>query len=124
MRWTAGVTCLDHVRNVSIRQRFGLASIADKLHEARLRWYGMFFVRMATPSGIVALNIHVARKPPDGRPRQRWLDTMHMNLKKLASIPIKRLIVRSGAVTLEEWTPPLRDTNAEEKGKEPEPETY
>ncbi|VDP14965.1 unnamed protein product [Heligmosomoides polygyrus] len=40
LRWTAGVTRLDHVRNVSIRQRFGFAPSADKLREARLRWYG------------------------------------------------------------------------------------
>ncbi|VDO98701.1 unnamed protein product [Heligmosomoides polygyrus] len=32
------------VRNVSIRQKFGVAPIADKLHEVLLRWYG-YFVR-------------------------------------------------------------------------------
>ncbi|VDO68219.1 unnamed protein product [Heligmosomoides polygyrus] len=40
LRWTAGVTRLDRVRNDSIRQRFGVTSIVEKLREARLRWYG------------------------------------------------------------------------------------
>ncbi|VDO66575.1 unnamed protein product [Heligmosomoides polygyrus] len=40
LRWTAGVTRLDRVRNDIIRQRFGVAPIAEKLREARLRWYG------------------------------------------------------------------------------------
>ncbi|VDO66031.1 unnamed protein product [Heligmosomoides polygyrus] len=40
LRWTAGVTRLDRVRNETMRQRFGVASITDKLREARLRWYG------------------------------------------------------------------------------------
>ncbi|VDO90153.1 unnamed protein product [Heligmosomoides polygyrus] len=40
LRWTAGVTRLDHIRNDAIRQKFGVAPIADKIREARLRWYG------------------------------------------------------------------------------------
>ncbi|VDP05884.1 unnamed protein product [Heligmosomoides polygyrus] len=40
LRWAAGVTRLDRARNDAIRQRFGVAPIAEKLREARLRWYG------------------------------------------------------------------------------------
>ncbi|PIO63769.1 hypothetical protein TELCIR_14623 [Teladorsagia circumcincta] len=40
LRWTAGVTRLDHVRNDTIRERFGVAPITDNMREARLRWYG------------------------------------------------------------------------------------
>ncbi|VDP11551.1 unnamed protein product [Heligmosomoides polygyrus] len=40
LRWTAGVTRVDHIRNDAIRQKFGVAPIADKMREARLRWYG------------------------------------------------------------------------------------
>ncbi|VDP08946.1 unnamed protein product [Heligmosomoides polygyrus] len=36
LRWTAGVTRLDRVRNDTIRQSFGVVPIADKLREARL----------------------------------------------------------------------------------------
>ncbi|PIO72155.1 hypothetical protein TELCIR_05923 [Teladorsagia circumcincta] len=40
LRWTAGVTRLDHVRDDTIRERFGVAPVTDKMREARLRWYG------------------------------------------------------------------------------------
>ncbi|VDP29306.1 unnamed protein product [Heligmosomoides polygyrus] len=32
--WTAGVTRMDHIRNDVIRQKFGVAPIADKMREA------------------------------------------------------------------------------------------
>ncbi|VDO65843.1 unnamed protein product [Heligmosomoides polygyrus] len=38
--WTAGVTRMDRIRNDVIRQKFGVVPIADKMREARLRWYG------------------------------------------------------------------------------------
>ncbi|VDP00672.1 unnamed protein product [Heligmosomoides polygyrus] len=40
LRWTAGVTRMDRIRNEAIRQKFAFAPIADKMREARLRWYG------------------------------------------------------------------------------------
>ncbi|VDP12704.1 unnamed protein product [Heligmosomoides polygyrus] len=40
LRWMAGVTRLDRIRNEAIRQKFGVAPIADKMREANLRWYG------------------------------------------------------------------------------------
>ncbi|VDP61324.1 unnamed protein product [Heligmosomoides polygyrus] len=40
LRWTAGVTRMDRIQNDVIRQKFGVAPIADKMREARLRWYG------------------------------------------------------------------------------------
>ncbi|VDP27980.1 unnamed protein product [Heligmosomoides polygyrus] len=40
LRWTAGVTGMNRLRNDVIRQKFGVAPIADKVREARLRWYG------------------------------------------------------------------------------------
>ncbi|VDO64497.1 unnamed protein product [Heligmosomoides polygyrus] len=82
LRWTAGVTRLDHVRNVSIRQRFGVAPIADKLCEARLRWYGHVLRADGDTVRKIGLNIDVPGKRPKGRPRQRWIDTLHMDLKE------------------------------------------
>ncbi|VDO90026.1 unnamed protein product [Heligmosomoides polygyrus] len=52
LRWTAGVTRLGRVRNDAIRQRFGVAPIAEKLHEARLRWYGHVLCAKTTMSVI------------------------------------------------------------------------
>ncbi|EYC13658.1 hypothetical protein Y032_0043g846 [Ancylostoma ceylanicum] len=40
LRWTVGVTHADRTRNEKICERFGIAPIADKLRETRLRWYG------------------------------------------------------------------------------------
>ncbi|VDO80378.1 unnamed protein product [Heligmosomoides polygyrus] len=37
LRWTAGVTRMDRIRNNIIRQKFGVAPIANKMREARLR---------------------------------------------------------------------------------------
>ncbi|VDO98699.1 unnamed protein product [Heligmosomoides polygyrus] len=42
LRWTAGVTRTDRIRNDAIwqiRKKFGVAPIVDKLREALLRWY-------------------------------------------------------------------------------------
>ncbi|VDO87998.1 unnamed protein product [Heligmosomoides polygyrus] len=37
LRWTAGVTRMDRIQNDAIRQKFGVAPIAEKMREARLR---------------------------------------------------------------------------------------
>ncbi|VDO98885.1 unnamed protein product [Heligmosomoides polygyrus] len=78
LRWTAGVTRLDLIRNVSIRQMFDVA--ADKLREARLRWYGL--VLRANDDTVRKIGLtDVPGKWPKGRPKQRWIDTLHMDLK-------------------------------------------
>ncbi|VDP17072.1 unnamed protein product [Heligmosomoides polygyrus] len=81
LRWTAGVTRLDRVRNDTIQQRFGVVPIDDKLREARLRWYG--HVLRANDDSVckIGLNLEVPGKRPRGRPKQRWLDTLHLDLK-------------------------------------------
>ncbi|VDO19312.1 unnamed protein product [Heligmosomoides polygyrus] len=40
VRWTVVVRRLDCIRNNELRQRFGVAPVAGKLREARLRWCG------------------------------------------------------------------------------------
>ncbi|VDO78173.1 unnamed protein product [Heligmosomoides polygyrus] len=87
LRWTASVTRLDHVRNASIRQRFGVVPIADKLCEARLRWYGHVLRADGDAVWKMGINIDVPGKRPKGRPRQRWLDTLHMDLKEAGIHP-------------------------------------
>ncbi|VDP20896.1 unnamed protein product [Heligmosomoides polygyrus] len=81
LRWTAGVTRLDRIRNDATRQKFGVAPIADKMREARLRWYG--HVLRGEEDGVrkIGLNFEVIGKRPRGRPKQRWLDTLHADLK-------------------------------------------
>jgi len=40
IRWICGHTRLDKIRNEVIRSKIGVASIADKLRDARLCWFG------------------------------------------------------------------------------------
>ncbi|VDO94687.1 unnamed protein product [Heligmosomoides polygyrus] len=42
LRWTAGVTRMVRIRSEAIRQKFGVAPIADKMRGARLRCSGIF----------------------------------------------------------------------------------
>ncbi|VDO74180.1 unnamed protein product [Heligmosomoides polygyrus] len=81
LRWTAGITRLDRVPNDATRQRFGVVPIADKLREARLRWYG--HVLRANDDSVckIGLNLEVPGKRPGGRPKQYCLDTLHLDLK-------------------------------------------
>lgn len=39
LRWTCGHTRSDKIRNEVIREKVGVASMADKM-DARLRWFG------------------------------------------------------------------------------------
>ena len=81
LRWISGVTRFDHVRNDDIRQRYGVAPITEKLREARLRWYGHVLRADDNSLAQIGLNIDIPGKRPKGRPRQRWLDTLHADLQ-------------------------------------------
>ncbi|VDP03537.1 unnamed protein product [Heligmosomoides polygyrus] len=110
LRWTAGVTLMDRIRNDAIRQKFGVAPIADKMREARLRrmdrirndairqkfgvapiadkmrearlrWYGPVLRGKEDSVRKIGLNLEVIGKRLRGRPKQRWADTSHMDLK-------------------------------------------
>ncbi|VDP09717.1 unnamed protein product [Heligmosomoides polygyrus] len=72
---------LDRVRNDIIRQRFGVVPISDKLHEARLRWYGHVLCANDDTVRKIGLNLGVLDKRPRGCPKQRWLDMLHLDLK-------------------------------------------
>ncbi|VDP11557.1 unnamed protein product [Heligmosomoides polygyrus] len=79
LRWTAGVTRMDRIRNDVIRQKFGVAPIVYRMREARLRWY----VLRGKEDSVrkIGLNFEVIGKRPRGRPKQRWSDTLHTDLK-------------------------------------------
>ncbi|VDO63923.1 unnamed protein product [Heligmosomoides polygyrus] len=88
LRWTAGVTRMDRIRNDAIRQKFGVAPIADKMREARLRWYGHVLRGKEDSVRKIGLELEVAGKRPRGRPKQRWSDTLHKDMKKSDTRPI------------------------------------
>ncbi|KIH64119.1 hypothetical protein ANCDUO_05575 [Ancylostoma duodenale] len=81
LRWMGGVIRLDRICNQDIRQRFDIAPITEKLREARLRWYG--HVLRADNDSIrkIGFDLDVRGKRPKGRPKQRWMDTLHAVLK-------------------------------------------
>ncbi|VDP06679.1 unnamed protein product [Heligmosomoides polygyrus] len=79
--WTAGVTRMDRIRNDAIRQKFGVAPIADKMREARLRWYGHVLRGKEDSVRKIGLELEVSGKRPRGRPKQRWSDTLHTDMK-------------------------------------------
>ncbi|VDO85005.1 unnamed protein product [Heligmosomoides polygyrus] len=81
LRWTAGVTRMDRIRNEAIRQKFGVAPIADKMCEARLRWYGHVLRGNEDSVRKIGLEVEVSGKRPRGRPKQRWSITLHTDLK-------------------------------------------
>ncbi|EYB87600.1 hypothetical protein Y032_0259g472 [Ancylostoma ceylanicum] len=81
LRWMAGVTRYDHICNEDIRHRFGIATMADKLREARLRWYGHVLRADNATVCKIALNLDVPGKRPKRRPKQRWIDTLYSDLK-------------------------------------------
>ncbi|VDP14558.1 unnamed protein product [Heligmosomoides polygyrus] len=80
LRWTAGVTLMDRIRNEAIRQKFGVAPIADKMLEGHLRWCGHVLRGKEDSVRKIGLELEVSGKRPRGRPKQRWSDTLHMDM--------------------------------------------
>ncbi|VDO81485.1 unnamed protein product [Heligmosomoides polygyrus] len=52
-----------------------------RVREARLRWYGHVLRGKEDSVRKIGLNFEVIGKRPKGRPKQRWLDTLHADLK-------------------------------------------
>ena len=80
LRWISGVTRFDHVRNDDSRKRYGIASINEKLREARLRWYGHVLRSDIKSLAHIAYSLKVTGARPKGRPKQGWTDTLHIDL--------------------------------------------
>ncbi|KIH63339.1 hypothetical protein ANCDUO_06360 [Ancylostoma duodenale] len=67
LRWMGGVTRLDRICNQVIRQRFGVAPITRKVHEARLRWYGHVLRADNDNFCKIGFDLDVPGKRPKGR---------------------------------------------------------
>ncbi|VDP41397.1 unnamed protein product [Heligmosomoides polygyrus] len=63
LRWTAGVTRMDRIRNETIRQKIGVAPIADKMRQACLRWYGHVLREKEDSVRKTGLNFEVIGNP-------------------------------------------------------------
>ncbi|XP_063538680.1 uncharacterized protein LOC134747932 [Cydia strobilella] len=82
LRWSAGVTMMDKIRNVYIRGSFKVVPITEKLTEKRLRWYGHGQRRPVEYMVKVALDIPTTKRG-SGRPPATWLRTVQQDLKDL-----------------------------------------
>lgn len=87
LRWMCGHTRKDRIRNDCIRGVLGVAPIAEKITENRLRWFGHVQRRsreapVRRVEGIVFSPIKRRR----GRPRRTWEELVKMDLK-LNNIP-------------------------------------
>ncbi|VDP27224.1 unnamed protein product [Heligmosomoides polygyrus] len=56
---------MDRIRNDAIRQKFGVAPIADKMREARLRWYGHVLRGKEDSVRKIGLNFEKINKKPE-----------------------------------------------------------
>lgn len=81
LRWSAGVTLLDKIRNEYIRGSFKVAPITEKVQEKRLRWYGHVQRRPDDHMVKLALNLPTT-KLSRGRPLSTWLTTVEKDLKE------------------------------------------
>ncbi|VDP05237.1 unnamed protein product [Heligmosomoides polygyrus] len=83
LRWTAGVTRMDRIRNL----KFSVVPIADKMREARLRWYGHVLRGKEYSIRKIGLELEVSGSRPRRRPKQRLSDTLHTDMKVTGVYP-------------------------------------
>ncbi|KAG5591816.1 hypothetical protein H5410_042330 [Solanum commersonii] len=79
-----GHTRSDKIRNEVIREEVGVASVVDKLREARLRWFGHVKRRCADApvrrcEGLVVEGTRRGR----GRPKKYWGEVIRQDLAQL-----------------------------------------
>ncbi|KAG5580363.1 hypothetical protein H5410_050990 [Solanum commersonii] len=84
LRWMCGHTRSDKIRNEVIREKVGVASVVDKLREARLRWFGHMKRRGADApvrrcEGLVVEGTQRGR----GRPKKYWGEVIRQDLAQL-----------------------------------------
>ena len=81
LRWSLGVTRLDHVINEDVRKTLGVAPISEKMREARLRWYGHVVRADAESVARRALALSPDGQRPRGRPKKRWMDCLREDMQ-------------------------------------------
>ncbi|EMS60091.1 Retinoblastoma-related protein 1 [Triticum urartu] len=82
LRWMCGHTRKDRVRNDDIRDRVGVAPIAEKLCPHRLRWFGHIQRRPLEAPGHSGRLKHAENvKRGRGRPNLTWEEAVNRDLK-------------------------------------------
>ena len=85
-RWICGHTKLDKIRNEVIRGKIGVASIQDKIREARLRWFGHIRRSMDAPVRRCEKFDRPNYRRSRGRPKKSWSEVMRHDLKTLGLV--------------------------------------
>ena len=77
LRWTAGVSRLDKIRNSHIKQSLNLkTSITDRVSTKRLKYFGHVARMPLHRNPKIALEGQVQGIRPRGRPPKKWLDCL------------------------------------------------
>ncbi|KAF3677843.1 Tubulin-folding cofactor B [Capsicum annuum] len=84
LRWMCGLTRGDRVRNVTVREKVGVALLEDKMREGRLRWFG-HVMRRGTDAPVcrcerLALDGFRRRR---ARPKKYWREVIRHDMEQL-----------------------------------------
>uniref|UniRef100_W5NMT3 ribonuclease H n=1 Tax=Lepisosteus oculatus TaxID=7918 RepID=W5NMT3_LEPOC len=80
LRWTLGLTRLEHVMNEEVRKTLKVTTITEKMRELRLQLYGHVLRRNDTSMAKTALELNVEGRRPRGRPFTHWLVRLKDNM--------------------------------------------
>ncbi|PHU01184.1 Tyrosine aminotransferase [Capsicum chinense] len=84
LRWMCGLTRGDKVRNETVREKVGVASVEDKMRKVRLRWFG-HVMRRGTNAPVrrcerLALD---GFRRGRGRPKKYWREVIRRDMEQL-----------------------------------------
>jgi len=89
IHWVCGLTRLDKIRNEVIRGKIGVASIKDKMREARLRWFGHIRRRSrSAPVRRCEMIEYLEYRRSRGRPKKNWSEVIRHDLKTLGLMEV------------------------------------
>lgn len=87
LRWSLGHTLLDHMPNTETRKRAGVAPIADKMRERRLRWFGHVYRADDDAVAKSGMQTEAPGRRPAGRPKLRYQDTLNRDMEATSLRP-------------------------------------
>ncbi|KFD60574.1 hypothetical protein M514_12603 [Trichuris suis] len=92
VRRTIRISRLEHTPNEMVRLSMGVAPIVNKVTEKWLRWFGHVLRREDNhPAKQLLLHTEIELKRPRGRPKLRWMDHVHADVKELRLTPDQAL---------------------------------